>query len=61
MSLREALREAKRAYLVKVLTQARGNVVHAARMAGVHRQSFYRMLNRYGISCESLRRSCSRR
>jgi two-component system response regulator HydG len=38
-----------REYLRKVLHQAQGNVAQAARVAGVVRQSFYRMLQRYGI------------
>ena len=43
------MREAERAYLVEMLQQAGGNVVHAARNAGVHRSSFHRLMRRHGI------------
>lgn len=48
--LREAMRAAERAYLLKVLTQAKGNMVHAARMAGVARSTLFRHLAKHNIN-----------
>lgn len=49
MTYREALREAGRAYLERVLTEARGKVEVAAMLAGMNRTAFYRAAGKHGI------------
>ena len=48
-SFDEAMQIAARQYLLQVLDAAKGNVVHAARMAGKNRTHFYELLKRAGI------------
>ncbi len=49
--------EAAHRYLVAVLRRFDGDVVKAAAVADVERESFYRLLRRYGIQPEGLRRA----
>jgi hypothetical protein len=49
VTLKEAIDSAVRGYLYRVLSDARGNAARAARVAGVSKQNFYRVLRRYGI------------
>lgn len=49
MTYREAVKSAKRAYLYRVLSETGGNMAKAAKLAGVHRVSFYKLLERHGI------------
>lgn len=52
----EASREdATRRYLEAVLRRTNGKVVLAAEIAGVERESFYRLLRRYGVSADDFR------
>ncbi|MBI3890672.1 MAG: sigma-54-dependent Fis family transcriptional regulator, partial [Candidatus Wallbacteria bacterium] len=46
----EAARDAfEKAYLSRLLEEAEGNIVTAARMAGVHRATLYKWLTRHGL------------
>jgi two-component system response regulator GlrR len=47
--LDEARRAFERDYLVRILKITRGNVTHAARLAGRNRTEFYRLLERHGL------------
>lgn len=46
---RQAMLEAKRAYLLELLTRTKGNVTRAARLAACRRPNFYRLLKDSGI------------
>ena len=48
--LDQARRAFEREYLVRVLTLTRGNVTHAARLAGRNRTEFYRLLERHSLT-----------
>lgn len=52
MTLKEAMAEAGRAYLLRTLEEANGNLARAAKIAGVHRVTMYALLPRYGIGIE---------
>lgn len=43
---------AKRAYLHRTLSESGGNMALAAKVAGVHRTTFYKLLQKHGISAE---------
>jgi DNA-binding NtrC family response regulator len=45
----QALAEFEAAYLSSALAQSRGNVTHAARLAGKERRTFGKLLKKYGI------------
>ena len=47
--LDQARRAFERDYLVRILKITRGNVTHAARLAGRNRTEFYRLLERHGL------------
>jgi two-component system response regulator GlrR len=47
--LDEARRAFEREYLVRILKITRGNVTHAARLAGRNRTEFYRLLERHAL------------
>lgn len=47
--MREVMFEAGLAYCVAVLELTHGNVARAALIAGHNRQSFYKVLARYGV------------
>jgi transcriptional regulator of acetoin/glycerol metabolism len=49
-SFDQARRDFERAYLVRILNLTRGNVTHAARLAGRNRTEFYRLLERHALS-----------
>lgn len=49
MTLKEAVDSTVRGYLYRTLSDTGGDVPSAARIAGMSRQSFYRVLRRYGI------------
>ena len=49
-SLDEARRAFERDYLVRILGMTRGNVTHAARLAGRNRTEFYRLLERHSLT-----------
>jgi two-component system response regulator HydG len=52
----EASREdATRRYLEAVLRRTRGKVAQAAEIAGIERESFYRLLRRYAVSPDDFR------
>jgi transcriptional regulator of acetoin/glycerol metabolism len=53
VTLKEALRDAGRAYLYRVLSEAGGNMAKAAKIAGVHRVTFYRTCEKYGLKVEN--------
>jgi len=48
-ALDRAREQAARSYLEAVMERFDGRVVEAARYAGVERESFYRLLRRYGV------------
>lgn len=56
MTLREAIRSAAQGYLYRTLSECRGNVTRAARMAGYSRQMFYKVLRRYDVIVGRMRR-----
>lgn len=43
-SLREVLDETRREYLTAALVRANGNIVEAARLVGISRPTFYRIM-----------------
>ena len=49
MPLNDARDEFERAYLVQVLTAARGNVSRAAGITGRYRAEFYKLLKKHGL------------
>lgn len=49
MSLRKAKDDAARIYLSGVIRETRGNMVHAARIAGVSRSWLHRQVDMLGI------------
>ncbi|MDY0040059.1 MAG: sigma-54 dependent transcriptional regulator [Desulforhabdus sp.] len=49
LSFNEAREEFERAYLVQVLTAARGNVSRASTMAGRYRAEFYKLIRKYEL------------
>ncbi len=59
LPLREAIEEARhratREYLVQVLRAVRGNVTRAAERASMERESFHRLLRRYGLRADDFR------
>lgn len=55
MTLREALESAARGYLYRTLSETRGNVTKAARIAGYSRQMFYKVLRRYDVIVGGMR------
>lgn len=52
MTYRESVASAKRAYLYRTLSESGGNMARAAKVAGVHRTTFYKLLKKNGISVE---------
>ena len=48
--LDQARRAFERDYLVRILRMTRGNVTHAARLAGRNRTEFYRLLERHSLT-----------
>ena len=46
---------ASRAYLVSLMGEFHGNVTHAARRAGITRESLHRLLKRYGVRSETFK------
>lgn len=50
-----AREETNRRYLEAVMRRFGGDVATAARHAGVERESFYRLLRRYGLAADELR------
>ncbi|OAQ21435.1 sigma-54-dependent transcriptional regulator [Thermosulfurimonas dismutans] len=56
---KEVLEQFARRYLEGLLRSTRGNVTQAARLAGLERQSFQRLLRQYGISAEDFRSETS--
>jgi DNA-binding NtrC family response regulator len=59
LPLREAIEEARhratRDYLIQVLRAVRGNVTRAAERASMERESFHRLLRRYGLRADDFR------
>lgn len=51
-----AREEYTRRYLESVLARTDGRVAAAASIAGIERESFYRLLRRYGVSPDEFRR-----
>jgi two-component system response regulator GlrR len=54
-TLDEARTQAEREYLVALLQVTRGNVTHAARLAGRNRTEFYKLLGRHALEPERYR------
>ena len=48
-ALEQAIQEFTKQYLQHLYSQTKGNVREAAQIAGVYRQSMYRMLGRFNI------------
>ena len=55
MTYKEAIRSAGRAYLYRILSESRGNVTDAAKIAGVNRVTMYALLERHGVAVETRR------
>jgi two-component system response regulator HydG len=51
----QALDDAERSYLLRLLKQNQGNVSRSARQAGLSRQGLHRLLNKHGISADEFR------
>ncbi len=56
----EAVREFKRAFLLTVLREHRGNISEAARKLGVHRNTLGRTINELEVNVHDLRASLRR-
>lgn len=54
-ALEAARKSASRRYLMAALRRFEGNVAAAAEHAGVERESFYRLLRRFGLSADAFR------
>lgn len=52
VTYREAMAQAAKQYLQECLAKTNGNVTYAARIAGVHRVSFYDLCNRHQVVYE---------
>jgi two-component system, NtrC family, response regulator GlrR len=50
----DAVSQFERAYMVAALRQARGNVTHAAQIAGKERRAFGKLLKKHGIDRQAL-------
>lgn len=55
MTLRAERDAFTRAYLFRVLSQTGGQMKKAAAIAGVHRQTFYKLLEKHGLKVEHRR------
>lgn len=49
-------RRCERQAIIDLLSAAAGNVSEAARLAGVHRRTFHRLMQRHGIALTAARR-----
>mgnify|MGYP003773798347 CR=1 FL=1 len=58
-SYREARSEFERAYIEKLLIQARGNVAEAARVSGISRRNFYEKIERLNINPHEYKKGAS--
>jgi transcriptional regulator of acetoin/glycerol metabolism len=54
-TMRLAHDRAARVYLVALLQKVGGDVSHAARLAGVKRESLHRLLRKHGVSAAAFR------
>jgi two-component system response regulator GlrR len=54
-SFKIAKEEFEKGYLIQVLTQARGNVVQAAKLAQRYRGDVYRLMKKYGLKAEDFK------
>jgi len=52
VTIHQALETAGRDYLVRVLSEAGGCVAKASVVAGVHRTTFYKLMEKYGVKVE---------
>lgn len=52
MTLKESRASSDRAYLFRLLSDAGGNLNKAARIAGIHRTSLYKLLEKRGLKVE---------
>lgn len=52
MKYRDAMLSAGQAYLYRLLSETGGNMAEAARVAGVHRVTMYKLLEKHGIAVE---------
>lgn len=55
MTYREAMLSAGSAYLYRVMSEAKGNIRAAAKLAGIHRATMYKLLEKHGIAVEHRR------
>ena len=58
-AMRLAYKDAARAYLIALLREVDGEVVRAARIAGVKRESLHRLLRKHGVSAADFRASAN--
>lgn len=56
MTLKEIVDTTVRGYLYRTLSDCGGNVSKAAKRAGCSRQTFYKMMHRYGIVSGKMKR-----
>ena len=54
-AIEQSRHKATREYLVALLRAVRGNVTRAAERASMERESFHRLLRRYGLRAEDFR------
>jgi DNA-binding NtrC family response regulator len=52
----QKLEDLERAHVIQVLRQNSGNKAQAARSLGIHRRKLYRLLERFSIQPEEIRR-----
>jgi two-component system response regulator GlrR len=45
----------EKGYLIQLLSQAKGNVVQAAKLAQRYRGDFYRLMKKYGLKAEDFK------
>ena len=58
-SFKIAREEFEKGYLIQVLTQVRGNVVQAAKLAQRYRGDLYRLMKKYGLKTEDFKNTFS--
>ena len=54
-SYKTAKEDFEKGYLIQLLTQAKGNVVQAAKLAQRYRGDFYRLMKKYGLKAEDFK------
>ena len=54
-SYKTAKEDFEKGYLIQLLSQVKGNVVQAAKLAQRYRGDFYRLMKKYGLKAEDFK------